>query len=69
MCGTQGIWSAEQRRFVREFLRGYREGLQGAEPALVVYASDQAHSSIEKDALLAGFGIAAPVVCGDVELF
>ena len=33
-----------------------REGLQGGEPPLVVYASDQAHSSIEKDALLAGFG-------------
>jgi aromatic-L-amino-acid decarboxylase len=33
-----------------------REGLQGGEPPMVVYASDQAHSSIEKDALLAGFG-------------
>ncbi len=33
-----------------------REGLQAGEPPLVVYASDQAHSSIEKDVLLAGFG-------------
>ncbi|HZY04419.1 MAG TPA: pyridoxal-dependent decarboxylase [Anaeromyxobacteraceae bacterium] len=31
-------------------------GLQGGEPPLVVYASDQAHSSVEKGALLAGFG-------------
>ncbi|MEY2668660.1 MAG: hypothetical protein RJA59_1298 [Pseudomonadota bacterium] len=33
-----------------------REGLQGGEAPMVVYASDQAHSSIEKDVLLAGFG-------------
>jgi aromatic-L-amino-acid decarboxylase len=33
-----------------------REGLQGAGPRLVVYASSQAHSSVEKAALLAGFG-------------
>lgn len=33
-----------------------REGLQGHEAPLVVYASDQGHSSIEKAALLAGFG-------------
>ena len=43
----------------RERATGYslaRGGLQ-AEPApLVVYASDQAHSSVEKAALLAGFG-------------
>jgi aromatic-L-amino-acid decarboxylase len=32
------------------------EGLQSGEAPLVVYASDQAHSSIEKGALLAGFG-------------
>ncbi len=32
------------------------EGLQGGEAPLVVYASDQGHSSIEKAALLAGFG-------------
>ncbi|HUL58490.1 MAG TPA: pyridoxal-dependent decarboxylase [Anaeromyxobacteraceae bacterium] len=31
-------------------------GLQCREAPLVVYASDQAHSSIEKDACLAGFG-------------
>jgi aromatic-L-amino-acid/L-tryptophan decarboxylase len=33
-----------------------REGLQSAAAPLVVYASDQAHSSVEKAALLAGFG-------------
>ncbi len=33
-----------------------REGLQGHEAPMVVYASDQVHSSIEKDTLLAGFG-------------
>jgi aromatic-L-amino-acid decarboxylase len=33
-----------------------REGLQGREAPLVVYASDQAHSGVEKGALLAGFG-------------
>ncbi len=32
------------------------EGLQGGEAPMVVYASDQGHSSIEKAALLAGFG-------------
>jgi aromatic-L-amino-acid decarboxylase len=31
-------------------------GLQGGGPALTVYASDQSHSSVEKAALLAGFG-------------
>jgi aromatic-L-amino-acid/L-tryptophan decarboxylase len=33
-----------------------RGGLQAEESSLVVYASDQAHSSIPKGALLAGFG-------------
>jgi len=33
-----------------------REGLQAGGPPLVVYASAQAHSSVEKAALLAGFG-------------
>ena len=33
-----------------------RAGLQGAQAPLVVYVSAQAHSSIEKAALLAGFG-------------
>src|SRR5512142_2067765 len=33
-----------------------RGGLQAGRPPLIVYASDQAHSSIEKAALLAGFG-------------
>jgi aromatic-L-amino-acid decarboxylase len=43
----------------RERTTGYgqdRRGLQGGEAPLVVYASDQAHSSVEKAALLAGFG-------------
>jgi aromatic-L-amino-acid/L-tryptophan decarboxylase len=31
-------------------------GLQGGGPALTVYVSEQAHSSVEKGALLAGFG-------------
>jgi aromatic-L-amino-acid decarboxylase len=31
-------------------------GLQGGGPPLTVYASDQSHSSVEKGALLAGFG-------------
>ncbi len=33
-----------------------RQGLQGGESALTVYLSQQGHSSIEKAALLAGFG-------------
>jgi aromatic-L-amino-acid decarboxylase len=33
-----------------------RGGLQDGAPPLVVYASEQAHSSVEKAALLAGFG-------------
>jgi aromatic-L-amino-acid decarboxylase len=33
-----------------------RRGLQGEERPLAVYASDQSHSSVEKAALLAGFG-------------
>jgi aromatic-L-amino-acid decarboxylase len=33
-----------------------RGGLQAAEQPLVVYASEQSHSSVEKAALLAGFG-------------
>lgn len=43
----------------REKVSGFSqngEGLQSGEPPLVVYASDQGHSSIEKAALLAGFG-------------
>ncbi len=43
----------------RERATGYgaaRAGLQDGEPPLVVYTSAQAHSSIEKAALLAGFG-------------
>lgn len=33
-----------------------REGLQGGDKPLVVYTSSQSHSSVEKAALLAGFG-------------
>lgn len=33
-----------------------REGLQGGEKPLVIYTSSQSHSSVEKAALLAGFG-------------
>ncbi|MGH8139190.1 MAG: pyridoxal phosphate-dependent decarboxylase family protein [Steroidobacteraceae bacterium] len=43
----------------RERASGYgasRGGLQSAEPPLVVYASSQSHSSVDKAALLAGFG-------------
>jgi aromatic-L-amino-acid decarboxylase len=43
----------------RERASGYalaKEGLQGAAPPLVVYVSAHSHSSVEKAALLAGFG-------------
>ncbi|MCC6558850.1 MAG: aspartate aminotransferase family protein [Polyangiaceae bacterium] len=43
----------------RERASGFSQnagGLQGLDAPLVVYASDQGHSSIEKGALLAGFG-------------
>jgi len=43
----------------REKVSGFAqaaEGLQSGEAPMVVYASDQGHSSIEKAALLAGFG-------------
>ncbi len=43
----------------RERVSGFaqnRRGLQGEEKPLVVYASEEAHSSVEKAALLAGFG-------------
>ncbi|MEP7125130.1 MAG: pyridoxal-dependent decarboxylase, partial [Byssovorax sp.] len=43
----------------RERTSGYGlsgDGLQGAGPALVVYTSAHSHSSVEKAALLAGFG-------------
>ncbi|HEY6100817.1 MAG TPA: pyridoxal-dependent decarboxylase, partial [Anaeromyxobacter sp.] len=44
-------------------------GLQGGEPPLVVYASRQAHSSVEKDACLAGFGKAHLRLVGTDESF
>jgi aromatic-L-amino-acid/L-tryptophan decarboxylase len=43
----------------RERVSGYaqaKRGLQGKDPPLVVYASAQAHSSIDKATMLAGFG-------------
>src|SRR5215469_4755762 len=43
----------------RERASGYslaRGGLQGEDHPLVVYTSEQSHSSVEKDATLAGFG-------------
>ncbi len=43
----------------RERATGYAQesdGLQGARPPLVVYTSDQAHASVDKAALLAGYG-------------
>ena len=47
----------------REKASGFSQngaGLQGGEAPLVVYASSQGHSSIEKAALLAGFGTRQP---------
>lgn len=43
------------RERTTQFSQNHR-GLQGEDAPLVVYASDQAHSSIPKAALLAGFG-------------
>jgi aromatic-L-amino-acid decarboxylase len=43
------------RERASSFSQQYR-GLQGGGPPLTVYASDQSHSSVEKGALLAGFG-------------
>jgi aromatic-L-amino-acid/L-tryptophan decarboxylase len=45
--------SARERASDYSLARG---GLQGEEHPLVVYTSEQSHSSVEKDALLAGFG-------------
>jgi aromatic-L-amino-acid decarboxylase len=70
MVGLSGAWSgviqdtASTSTLValvcaRERTSGYslaRGGLPGEERPLVVYASAQAHSSVEKAALLAGFG-------------
>lgn len=70
MVGLSGAWTgvihdtASTATFTallcaREKISGFcqnGEGLQSGEAPLVVYASDQGHSSIEKAALLAGFG-------------
>jgi aromatic-L-amino-acid decarboxylase len=45
--------SARERASEYSLVRG---GLQSEEHPLVVYTSEQSHSSVEKDALLAGFG-------------
>jgi aromatic-L-amino-acid/L-tryptophan decarboxylase len=45
--------SARERASSYSLARG---GLQGEHQPLVVYTSEQSHSSVEKDALLAGFG-------------
>ena len=46
LCAREGATDYSQNR----------GGLQAGDPPLVVYASDQSHSSIPKAALLAGFG-------------
>ena len=70
MVGLSAAWrgviqdTASSSTFValvcaRERASGFslgRGGLQGGEPALVVYTSAHAHSSVDKAALLAGFG-------------
>jgi aromatic-L-amino-acid/L-tryptophan decarboxylase len=70
MLGLSGAWSgvindtASTSTLValicaRERASDYslgRRGLQGGDPELVVYASAHAHSSVDKAALLAGFG-------------
>src|SRR5579872_3597269 len=70
MVGLSAVWSgviqdtASTSTLValvcaRERATGYslaRGGLQGEPWPLVVYSSEQSHSSVEKDALLAGFG-------------
>jgi len=70
MIGLSGNWTgvvhdtASTATFcallcARERASGYSQngpGLQGDAPPLVVYASDQSHSSIEKGALLSGYG-------------
>ena len=70
MVGLSDVWSgviqdtaststlvalicARERASEYSLVRG---GLQSEEHPLVVYASEQSHSSVEKDALLAGFG-------------
>jgi aromatic-L-amino-acid decarboxylase len=52
-CTLVALISARERSTGYGLARG---GLQAEEAPLVVYASSQAHSSVEKAALLAGFG-------------
>ena len=52
-CTLVALISARERASDFDFARG---GLQSGRKPLVVYCSEQAHSSVEKAALLAGFG-------------
>ena len=52
-CALVALICARERTTNYSLARG---GLQGENRPLVVYASDQSHSSVEKAALLAGFG-------------
>lgn len=52
-CTLVALISARERASDFDLARG---GLQGGKKPLVVYTSEQAHSSVEKAALLAGFG-------------
>ncbi|MGB8983493.1 MAG: pyridoxal-dependent decarboxylase [Anaerolineales bacterium] len=52
-CTLVALLCARERASQYSLARG---GLQGEEHPLVVYASSQGHSSVEKAALLAGFG-------------
>src|SRR5262245_57796432 len=52
-CTLVALISARERSTGFDLARG---GLQGGKKPLVVYCSEQAHSSVEKAALLAGFG-------------
>ncbi len=52
-CTLVALISARERASDFDLARG---GLQGGKKPLVVYCSEQAHSSVEKAALLAGFG-------------
>lgn len=52
-CTLIALLCARERTTAYSLIRG---GVQAEQQPLVVYASDQSHSSVEKAALLAGFG-------------
>ncbi len=52
-CTLVALMSARERASKYSLVRG---GLQGEEKPLIVYVSSHSHSSVEKAALLAGFG-------------